>query len=379
MANIDGFQTAVVGVTTGPEWANITNINFNLLDSHDHSAGKGAQINLSSCIINANLPMAGFSILNANHLQLSDSGASPTSDVRSVYVSSGDLFYKNGSGTAVRITSGSNVAGSAGSIIGLTGDATVSYTSPSFTFKSTATAPANVSVGYVNFHNPGNMTYGHILQAPTLSTNLTQTLPATPTVAGTYFMLMNQAGVMSTQLKVETAQITDLAVTTAKIADSNVTTAKINNSAVTTAKIADSAVTAAKIVPNVALFGNAKIDLGGIGVTTRYIVSTAYANTSPLGVMCGVINDGAIVTGEGFTCSKIQTGVYDITLSAFSTYPSVVGTAYGGYGPSYGDAKNFNVYSITGSSENWVVRVVITDGATNVSNGVFSFIVMGIR
>ena len=42
-----------VGVTTGPTWATQTNSNWETIDTHDHTSGKGVQLTPSALNINA--------------------------------------------------------------------------------------------------------------------------------------------------------------------------------------------------------------------------------------------------------------------------------------------------------------------------------------
>lgn len=208
MSNISGLQNAVVGVTTGPTWANTVNTNFTLIDSHDHSPGNGVQISLSSCTVNSNFSMSGFSLLNTNHIQLTDSTSSITSDKLSLYSSGGDLFYINSSGNSVQVTNGNSPAGGNGSIDGLAGSGgTASYSNPNFLFKKSATAPGNLLCGYVGLQNSASLTYRLSLNAPNLTQNLDQTFPLTPTVSGNSIMTMDNSGVMATQATLLSNQI----------------------------------------------------------------------------------------------------------------------------------------------------------------------------
>jgi len=98
-------------VTLGPTYASQNNAAFNLLDSHDHSSGKGVPVPTSGLNINANLNFNGFKPTNLLALQLT-SQASPlsgASNANSVHVSGNNLYFTNGSGTAVQITNGGSV------------------------------------------------------------------------------------------------------------------------------------------------------------------------------------------------------------------------------------------------------------------------------
>ena len=111
-----------VGVTTGPDWATNTESNWTAIDTHDHSSGKGVQISPAGININADLE---FNANDATELRTVafDSSASATSsaDRRCFYEDGGDIYWRNASGTAVQITSGTAVGSGVGSIDGMGG------------------------------------------------------------------------------------------------------------------------------------------------------------------------------------------------------------------------------------------------------------------
>lgn len=111
-----------VGVTAGPDWATNTEGNWSAIDTHDHSSGKGVQISPAGININADLE---FNANDATELRTVafDSSASATSsaDRRCFYEDGGDIYWRNASGTAVQITSGTAVGSGVGSIDGMGG------------------------------------------------------------------------------------------------------------------------------------------------------------------------------------------------------------------------------------------------------------------
>jgi len=118
-----------VGVTSGPDWATNTETNWGLIDTHDHSSGKGVQITPAGININADLE---FNANDATELRTvafdSSADATTTADRRCIYESSGDIYWRNASGTAVQITSGTAVGSGVGSIDGMgSTDAEVQY------------------------------------------------------------------------------------------------------------------------------------------------------------------------------------------------------------------------------------------------------------
>ena len=139
---------------TGPLYAQeISNDLLTLIDSHDHSAGKGVLVTPAGMNINVDLP---FNDNNANTVRSvrfynQPTGLSASGDISNVYVLNGNLYYNNSSGTPIQLTSGSslpggNLAGDATGIAAsnivtsLTGGATGVIVKPSnLTFLSTVT------------------------------------------------------------------------------------------------------------------------------------------------------------------------------------------------------------------------------------------------
>ena len=106
-----------VSVTEGPEWANALNAAFNTVDIHDHSNGKGVRITPAGMQINANLNIDNNTFYNfkSTRYQEQNSALSGASNLNAIHSVLGNLYWTNGSGTAVQITSGGAIASVAGS------------------------------------------------------------------------------------------------------------------------------------------------------------------------------------------------------------------------------------------------------------------------
>jgi len=107
-----------VSVTLGPDWATDLNTAIETIDSHDHTSGNGAQIPTSGININANLDFNDFSATDLLSTKFTSQGSplSGASNANSVSVSSGNLYYVNGSGVSVQITSGSSLSSTPSSL-----------------------------------------------------------------------------------------------------------------------------------------------------------------------------------------------------------------------------------------------------------------------
>lgn len=105
-----------------PDYAtNISNA-LGTLDAHDHTSGKGTQVPTAGININADLGFGGFNATTLRTVRLSSQSAalSGGSDKGCCYVVSGDLYYNNSAGVAIRITSGGGI--DAAAIGGIGGD-----------------------------------------------------------------------------------------------------------------------------------------------------------------------------------------------------------------------------------------------------------------
>lgn len=108
-------------------WAVLLDAMFGLLDSHDHTTGRGAQVPSAALLINGNVQLAS----SGNHYALYDAAAFDFFPVAAsvaagfsgaLFMNSADneLYWRNASGTNVKVTNGAalNVAAFTGGIGG---------------------------------------------------------------------------------------------------------------------------------------------------------------------------------------------------------------------------------------------------------------------
>jgi hypothetical protein len=105
-----GITKATPGVTAGPLWAQQLNDAIDTLDAHDHSSGKGKKVTPSGLDITGDLEFNGN---DAKELRTtafeSQGGTLSVADTGALYNVGGNLYWNNGSGAAVQVTSGSAV------------------------------------------------------------------------------------------------------------------------------------------------------------------------------------------------------------------------------------------------------------------------------
>jgi hypothetical protein len=104
-------------ITTGPIWAESVNTALETVDNHDHSSGKGVKVKPNGMDINADLDMKINSLLNIEAAQLSELSATVTgpTNILKLHSYAGNLYFTNGSGSAVQLTSGGSIVASPGS------------------------------------------------------------------------------------------------------------------------------------------------------------------------------------------------------------------------------------------------------------------------
>lgn len=195
-------------VTQGPEWAqDINTILTTTIAEHNHqSPNGGVALTQDALNITDELSMNGNQLTNVDAIGLETLNA-PASGSNRVYNDSGDLYYKDGNGTSVRITqNGGLAAASFGGISGLSGtDGTATFAGLStFVWKKDATAYATMENGPVKLYsgNDAAPTSGIILESPDgLASDTTLILPY-QLPADINFMLLSGSGEITASIPV---------------------------------------------------------------------------------------------------------------------------------------------------------------------------------
>jgi len=193
-----------VSVTLGPTWASMLNTALTSVDSHDHTTGKGVQVPTAGININADLTYNSvYKATNVKAVGLTSQG-STLSDQGVISNVGGNLYWNNGSGVAVQITSGTGLnfssLGAIGGDYGSPGvNASVSYsnTIKTFTFNQDSNKPAKMAFGDIilgeTITSPNTIT----IKSPTsLGSSYIQTLP-TGNPASTKLLQIDSSGAQS--------------------------------------------------------------------------------------------------------------------------------------------------------------------------------------
>ena len=185
MANTPNMDLAlpVVNTTLGPAYAQLNNEAFEAIDTHDHTIGNGVLIPAAGIGIDADLQFNGFSATELEAATFGDVAGTPAD--RSVYVDGGDLYFKDGDGTAIPLTVAGFIAGTPGSISNLAAPASAVYSDIALDFTwfydSVDSKIAAMNMGNIRLYPfDGVAAYTNFvtLKSPTtLATDYTLTLP----------------------------------------------------------------------------------------------------------------------------------------------------------------------------------------------------------
>lgn len=182
--------------TPGPLWATQVNSAFSVVDQHNHTFGSGVQVPTAGLNINSDLSFNGYSAINLKGSVYADvQGVAPVATGQ-IYVNNGDLYFLDGSGTAIPITVAGAIAGTPGDISNLLPPAVAAWDigSASFIFTQNTNQAASFDIGPVTIRRTSVSSFGVTLEpASGIGANYTLSLP-TALPAGNSFLTANAAG-----------------------------------------------------------------------------------------------------------------------------------------------------------------------------------------
>lgn len=198
-----GLIIPIPGQETGPAWAEDINASLTLLDSHDHTSGKGLPITPLGMNITTDLSFNGFFLTSLGANVFSTQSFDPTQNA-SIYSKGVDLYYKDGNGNVIQITSSGGVAGTPGAIANLVSPASASYVSADGTFvwQQGVGIAANMDAASLIIRYPGSYPApaGNFiaLEAPaSLATGYQFTLPNNVPTSNQSALVSDTAGTLS--------------------------------------------------------------------------------------------------------------------------------------------------------------------------------------
>ena len=153
--SIDNLQT--VNLPTDDEQTGIQKLNSNvpLVQDHDHTPGKGTPITPAAMSINEDLTINAQKLIDIGGAVLTNTANTKIN--LEAYTDGTDLFFQDGNGNTVKMTTGGlvNVSGS-GNISGLSGQAGLAFSGSTFQFTDSIGGRANVLIKNAQLVNNGN-------------------------------------------------------------------------------------------------------------------------------------------------------------------------------------------------------------------------------
>jgi hypothetical protein len=254
-------------VTLGPLWASEINAALTLVDSHDHTTGKGQRVPTNGININANLPFNDWHLNSVKSTRYNDNASAliDPNDVRNIYAVNGDLYYNNGTGTPIQITSGTSVLASSDGITRayeqeVVGSSPLTiHPSDTFSLLSVESNAAAITINlpscaavqagriYTIADVDGNAAVNNITIVPNGSDTINNVAANKVLSVNSQYIQMVSDGT-NNWISSDVVEVADNTISTAKLQDLAVTTAKIDNLAVTAAKMAANSVATTNLI-----------------------------------------------------------------------------------------------------------------------------------
>lgn len=210
-----GLKVPAAGVTPGPEWFQAIVQSLLVIDQHNHSGppGEGVPIGSNGISLTGDLPFNGFGAVGITYVQFTPQ-ASALLDT--LYVQGVDLYYNDGNGNVVQITSGGVINATSSGIS--SGTATASFVSSVLVVNAAANTPANIQVASIRLGNNSAGTH-YVTISPTnsLAADYQLFLPAT-LPGSTGFLTLDSSGNIALATSVQPTQIAAGSITTAQLA-----------------------------------------------------------------------------------------------------------------------------------------------------------------
>jgi len=140
------FMLLVLGipeVEIGPEWAEEIVTAFGRVDQHDHTEDNGVPITPAGMLINADLEMNGFALLESKYVELNNSGA--VAGLGLLYRNGNNLWYNNAAGVPIQLTTGTVVNAPGSGVISADTPASFPYSVVSGDAQKVLLVPTNTA------------------------------------------------------------------------------------------------------------------------------------------------------------------------------------------------------------------------------------------
>lgn len=345
-----------VGQEPGPQYATDVNNCLTLVDMHNHNPGSGVQITSSGININADLSWNNNNLTSNKSVRFQPQGSplSGAQDLGCIYEAGVDLWYNDGNGNQIQLTSGGAIVGTPGSISGLVPPASASYNTGSGTFiwQSAVNTAANMDFASAIFRNMTASSFGVTVSAPAaLGSNYSLVWPTIP--GTTNFVSLDTSGNFAAVWNVDNTTI-NFSGNNIQVKPGGITATQIANNAVTTPAILNGAVTNAK------LHGPINIDPTIFTTSGTFTVPAGVTSLLILGAGGGGGGGGGHDNvggngggGGGGAGSQPFTGTFPCT--AGETLTITIG-AGGAGGPRNGNGSAGSDTTVTGSTTGFIAK-----------------------
>ncbi len=299
-----------VGTQDGPDYGLNINSDLGLIDLHDHSLGKGVAISPAGLNINSDLTFNSNDLTNVGGIGFTALGSNP-STLQFLYVSPGvetplteDLWFNDGNGNQVQITSGGTVNATIASLPG------ESYAAGTFFWVQGvgSTTPANFDIGSITLRpNVAATTFGVVLSPPSgIGSQYNINLPLLP--VSKLPLSIDNSGVMTA------GQITTTDIATATILGSN-----IASTTITGANIANNTIGLTQLDTTVLQWNTQTFTIPSyLSIFTVRCATTANITLSGLQTIDGIsviANDKVLVKNQ---TTSSQDGVYVVAAGSWT-------------------------------------------------------------
>lgn len=193
---------STVGVDSGLSWEQNLNSSLTLLDGHDHSPGKGVPISSAGISVSSDLPLNNNNLTLVRSIRF-NSQPLPLSgpmDLGCLYESGVDLWFNDGNGNQVQITSGGTVNATSSGIA--SGTATASFVSSVLVVNAASNTPANIQgASLLLGNNLVNSKFVTLSSPSALAANYNLVLPSLP--AQTNLLTLDTSGNIAANANVD--------------------------------------------------------------------------------------------------------------------------------------------------------------------------------
>ena len=361
-----------IGVDSGLTWETDVNINTNIIDGHNHSSGNGVQVTPLGLLINQDLTFGENNATSLRSVRMVPQSPLFTAslDVDCIYVSGVDLYYRDGNGNNVQITTGGGINATSTGIVN--GTATAAFASYILVVTAASNTPASIKGGSLIMGQSGVSGSNYLIITPPSSLS-----------SGNYSLVLPGVSPSGSQLlQIDTSgNITPTASVSTTIAN-NIGTSMGTSGANAVAATMDST-GANSIGNNMGPLGANSIgnNMGATGANAILASSNSYRvagsgllvgnpSVSPAHFIYGYVQStGSILFGTGFSVNHTGTGTYTISWSSGITNPPVViVTPAGSVNP---------IIAVVGGVNNTSANLTLFNVNSGPVNIDFSFLIIG--